>query len=103
MTPSALGAEAADANSRWHMDGHGKPTPTDAVEADARDRERGLLAQISDLADRVRHLRRTDAVMHQVRIKTLSDDLRGKWDEMRALRAPPVSADVSLRRHGHYD
>jgi hypothetical protein len=67
-----------------------------------QDREHGLLAEISGLANLVRCLR-ADAVTNQEQIKVLSGDLRAKWDEMRALRAPLVNGDVSLRRRGHYD
>jgi hypothetical protein len=73
------------------------------VHAVVQDRERGLIVEIGVLADRVRYLRRTDAVINRVQIKMLAGDICAKWDEMRALRAPPVSGDVGLRRRGHYD
>ncbi len=78
-------------------------SPTELLIAGAHDRERGLLGEIGGLADRVRDLRRTDARSNKAQIKDLTGDLRVKWDEMRALRAPVVSGDVSRRYHGHYD
>lgn len=77
--------------------------PTELSYAGAHDRERGLLGEIGGLADRVRDLRRTNARGNKAQIKVLTVDLRAKWNEMRALRAPPVSGDVSRRYHGHYD
>lgn len=64
-----------------------------------RQRESDLLRDIGALADRLRDLRRTDAVRHDAQIKALTGDLQLKWGEIRALRAAPTEGDASLRNY----
>ena len=64
------------------------------MEPVALERERGLLGEIGWLADRVRDLRRTNARGNKAQIKDLTGDLHAMWEEVRALRAPPVTGDA---------
>lgn len=70
-----------------------KHTPTTSPEAK-------LLADINKLADRVRELRRTNALRNDAQIKALTAQLRSKWDEMRALRAPAAVRDTTSHGRG---
>jgi hypothetical protein len=62
-----------------------------------------ILADIGRLADKVRDLRQGNAIRNETQIKALSADLRGKWEELRLLRAGHVADTPELRRRGHYE
>lgn len=64
------------------------------------DSERRLLGEINTLADRLRDLRQADAVRNETEIKTMAARLRSKWDELRAMRAPPSGGNLPLRGRG---
>jgi hypothetical protein len=75
---------------------------SETVDLSPPDQERRLLAEIGEIADRVRDLRQTDAMRNTVQIKALTDHMRSKWAEMRALRAPPGNDDpLSRGRKGN--
>ena len=59
-----------------------------------------MLGEISSLAERVRGLRSANAVRNDTQIKALTAQLRSKWEEMRALRAPSVPGDHDSHRRG---
>jgi hypothetical protein len=61
--------------------------------------ERRLLAEIGELADRIRSIRRTRAREDSAKIASLSEDLRGKWERLRRLRAPAAPALPENRSH----
>ena len=64
--------------------------------------EAALLREIGVLSDRVRELRRSDR-HDPVQIKALEGQSRSKWEELRLLRAGPVTVDLaSPRRRGLY-
>lgn len=65
-------------------------------------RETRLLREIGRIADKVRDLRQSDAVRNQDQIKSLSADLRGKWEELRASRAVPPANDFPPERRSLY-
>jgi hypothetical protein len=77
-----------------------KVPPVELAETSAHDRERTLLREITGLADHVRDMRLTAAALNDAQITLLTGDLQAKWDEVRALRAPPVSGELPLRGHG---
>lgn len=64
--------------------------------------ERRLLTEIGGLFDRVRTLRAHDGVRAQhvagadngTQIKALEAQARTKWEELRSLRAGPISRDL---------
>lgn len=64
------------------------------------DREGKLLAEINKLADRVRELRRANASRNEAQIKAMTAQLRSKWEEMRALRAPAAVRDTTSHGRG---
>lgn len=64
--------------------------------------EAALLREIGLLSDRVRELRRSDH-NDPAQIKALEGQSRSKWEELRLLRAGPVTIDAaSPRRRGLY-
>ncbi len=72
------------------------PTPTG---------ERALLREIGEISNRVRELRRGDGRHDPVQIKALEGESRSKWEELRLLRAGPVTIDMDMgapRRRGLY-
>lgn len=73
---------------------------TDLGNKPSTDSERRLLGEISSLAERVRGLRSANAVRNDAQIKALTAQLRSKWDDMRALRAPSVNGDTYSRGRG---
>jgi hypothetical protein len=56
--------------------------------------EQALLRGIDGLAQRVRALRATGAVHDGAAIKALEGQVRAKWDELRLLRAGPVTGEL---------
>lgn len=80
-----------------------KGAASGAAGAVSNSRERGLLREIGGLADQVRELRRTSDRRNNAQIRLLATNLGTKWDEMRALRAPSVTADMPPLRAAHYD
>ena len=76
---------------------------SETVDQSRPNHERRLLTEIGEIADRVRGLRQSDAMRHTVQIKELTGNMRTKWAELRALRAPPGNDDPLARgRTGHY-
>lgn len=61
------------------------------------DGERRLLSEIGKMAERLRVLRSTGAMRNETQIKALTAQLREKWEEMRALRAPGAVGDMTSR------
>ena len=61
------------------------------------DDERRLLSEIGKMAERLRELRATGAMRNEAQIKTLTAQLRQKWEEMRAMRAPGAIGDITSR------
>jgi hypothetical protein len=70
-----------------------RPTGSDA--------EQRLLADIGKLADRVRALRQKGAATNDAQIRSLNEDLRAKWEQLRMARAG-AAAPQDTRRGGHY-
>ena len=65
--------------------------------------EAALLREIGALSDRVRELRRANDRHDPAQIKALEGQSRSKWEELRLLRAGPVSIETaSPRRRGLY-
>ena len=58
-----------------------------------------LIAEITNLADRIRAMRLPGASGETASIKALEAESRAKWDELRALRAGPVNVD-EIPRYG---
>lgn len=69
----------------------------------AREREIKILREIGALSDRVREMRRPEGRHDGTQIKALEAQSRAKWEELRLLRAGPVTSDLtSPRRRGLY-
>lgn len=67
------------------------------------EREVGLLREIGAISDRVREMRRPGGHHDGTQIKALEAQSRSKWEELRLLRAGPVTAEItSPRRRGLY-
>jgi hypothetical protein len=70
-----------------------------------REFESKLLRDIGRLADKLRELRRTNAVANEAQIKTITADMRSKWDELRSSRAGtrsgPGAAPAERRSRWH--
>ena len=64
------------------------------------DGEHRLLKEIGKLAERLRELRSTGAMRNEAQIKALTAQLRQKWEEMRAMRAPGPVGDMTSRGRG---
>ena len=67
--------------------------------------ERALLREIGEISNRVRELRRGDGRHDPAQIKALEGESRSKWEELRLLRAGPVTIDMDMgspRRRGLY-
>ncbi len=67
--------------------------------------ENALLREIGELSNRVRELRRGDGRHDPAQIKALEGQSRSKWEELRLLRAGPVTIDMDMgspRRRGLY-
>jgi hypothetical protein len=60
----------------------------------SNEREGGLLREIGGLHDRVRALRQSPK-RDSAQIKALEGEARSKWEELRRLRAGPVTADAT--------
>jgi hypothetical protein len=71
--------------------------------ATRRGDEHRLLTEITQMADRIRGLRGANAMANEPQIKSLTEGLRAKWSELRAMRAGPVTGGDEIRRRGHYD
>lgn len=68
-----------------------------------REREIGLLREIGAISDRVRELRKPEGRLDGTQIKALEAQSRAKWEELRLLRAGPVTSELtSPRRRGLY-
>jgi hypothetical protein len=64
------------------------------------DGEHKLLTEIGKLAEKLRVLRSTGAMRNEAQIKTLTAQLRQKWEEVRAARAPGPIGDMTSRGRG---
>ncbi|MEX2225428.1 MAG: hypothetical protein WEB52_03140 [Dehalococcoidia bacterium] len=60
-----------------------------------------VLRDINGMSERVRVLRRIDAVANSTQIKAAEGQLRTKWQELRALRAGTVSPQGGQREGSH--
>ena len=61
----------------------GRPAGSDRLEP-------RLLQEIGKLTDRIRELRRGDAMANQAQIKTIEAQVRSKWEQLRQARAGPA-------------
>ncbi len=64
--------------------------------------EQKLLSEIRGIADRIRALRGKDGRLNDGQIKTLEEQSRTKWEQVRRLRAGPVDAEHWPERRSLY-
>jgi hypothetical protein len=61
-------------------------------------REAQLLREVGGISDRIRALREKNAGRHGPQIKALEAESRIKWEQLRSLRAAPVTGEPELSR-----
>jgi hypothetical protein len=62
--------------------------------------EQQLLSDIQGIADRIRGLRGKDGRLNE--IKSLEEQARSKWEQLRRLRAAPAATDPGPERRSLY-
>jgi hypothetical protein len=101
MTPAPIGDDEPDGH-----DNHAVPRQRSFPmneQVGIHEREVALLREIGAISDRVREMRRPDGHLDGAQIKALEAQSRAKWEELRLLRAGPVTAELtSPRRRGLY-